>query len=196
MHRLLPLLLLTGCKTLPAIPLTTPEPLKVDLTMRLDVYQYRGEEPGNKEEIRTVGEAVERQRNRMAEIQELKNNRIVGEDHRGLLSLRQTPAGKWGDHVKRTVEEENTDRTLLMRNEAKESNRPLNAIEIEAWKLRTDQAFKGEYIEVAGKTPGAFEWVQANGPKETQDTPKKSTLPPKKPNPNPAHLNTQKHHPN
>jgi len=183
MHRLLPLLLLTGCKTLPAIPLTTPEPLKVDLTMRLDVYQYRGEEPGNKEEIRTVGEAVERQRNRMAEIQELKNNRIVGEDHRGLLSLRQTPAGKWGDHVKRTVEEENTDRTLLMRNEAKESNRPLYAIEIEAWKLRTDQAFKGEYIEVAGKTPGAFEWVQANGPKETQDTPEKIDPTPKKTKP-------------
>jgi uncharacterized protein YdbL (DUF1318 family) len=189
MLRLLPLLLLTGCKTLPAIPLTTPEPLKVDLTMRLDVYQYRGEEPGNKEEIRTVGEAVERQRNRMAEIQELKNNRIVGEDHRGLLSLRQTPAGKWGDHVKRTVEEENTDRTLLMRNEAKESNRPLNEIEIEAWKLRTDQAFKGEYIEVAGKTPGAFDWVQATGPKETKDTPpdkiNPTPPPPQEPQPKP-----------
>ena len=60
-----------------------------------------------------------------------------------------------------------------MRNEAKESNRPLNEIEIEAWKLRADQAFKGEYIEVAGKTPGAFEWVQATGPKETKDTPAK-----------------------
>ena len=127
-----------------------------------------------------LGEAVERQRNRMAEIQELKNNRIVGEDHRGLLSLRQTPAGKWGDHVKRTVEEENTDRTLLMRNEAKESNRPLNEIEIEAWKLRADQSFKGEYIEVAGKTPGAFEWVQATGPKETKGTP------PDKINPDPS----------
>lgn len=183
MHHLIylsSLLLLVGCKNLPAIPLTTPEPLKVDLTMRLDVYQYRGDEPGDKEEIRSVGEASERQRNRMAEIQELKNNRIVGEDHRGLLSLRQTPAGEWGDHVKRTVEEENTDRTLLMRNEAKESNRPLNEVEQEAWKLRTDQAFKGEYIEVAGKTPGAFEWVQATGKKETKDTP------PDKINPNPT----------
>lgn len=178
MLRLLPLLLLTGCKTLPAIPLTTPEPLKVDLTMRLDVYQYRGEEPGNKEEIRTVGEAVERQRNRMAEIQELKNNRVIGEDHRGLISLRQTPAGTWGDYVKRTVEEENTDRTLLLRHEAKESNRPLNEVEIETWRLRTDQAFKGEYIEVAGKTPGAFEWVQATGQKEKTDPPAKIELDP------------------
>ncbi len=154
----------TGCKTLPAVPLTTPEPLKVDLNMRLDVYQYRGDEPGDKEEIRSVGEAVERQRNRMAEIQELKNNRVVGEDHRGLLQLRQTPAGEWGDYVKRTVEEENTDRMLLMRHEAKESNRPLHEVQTEAWRLRADQAFKGEWIEVAGKTEGTFEWVQAAGP--------------------------------
>ncbi len=168
----LPLLaVVSGCKTLPAVPLTTPEPLKVDLNMRLDVYQYRGDEPGNKEEIRSIGEAVERQRNRMAEIQELKNNRIVGEDHRGLLQLRQTPAGEWGDYVKRTVEEENTDRTLLMRNEAKESNRPLHEVQAEAWRLRTDQAFKGEWIEVAGKTEGTFEWVQAAGPKGKKETP-------------------------
>ncbi len=164
----LPLLVLpalTACKTLPAVPLITPEPLKVDLNMRLNVYQYRGEEPGNKEELRSLGEAVERQRNRMAEIQELKNNRIVGEDHRGLLQLRQTPAGEWGDYVKRTVGEENTDRTLLMRNEAKESNRALHEVQAEAWRLRADQAFKGEWVEVAGQSPGTFEWVQSAGPK-------------------------------
>ncbi len=166
-----PVLLLTGCKTLPAIPLTTPEPLKVDLTMRLDVYQYRGDEPGDKTEAISVSEANERLRNRMAEIQELKNNRIVGEDHRGLLSLRQTPAGEWGDYVKRTVEEENTDRTLLARHEAKESNRALHVVQAENWRLRTDHAFKGEWIEVAGKAPGTFEWVQATGKDEKKTTP-------------------------
>lgn len=165
--RLLALLpmLIAACKSLPAVPLTTPEPLKVDLTMRLDVYQYRGDEPGDKEALRSLSETAERQRNRMAEIQELKNNRIVGEDHRGLLSLRQTPAGEWGDYVKRTVAEENTDRDILMRHEAKESNRPLHVVQTETWKLRSDQAFKGEYIEVPGKVSGTFEWVQAAGPK-------------------------------
>ena len=168
---LLSSLLLPACKTLPAIPLTTPEPLKVDLNMRLDVYQYRGEDPGDKTETRSLAEAVERQRNRMAEIQELKNNRIIGEDHRGLLSLRQVPAGEWGDYVKRTVEEENTDRTLLMRNEAKESNRQLHEVEREAWLQRSAQAFKGEWIEVPGKAEGTFEWIQSTGPKSSQ-TPK------------------------
>jgi len=175
MHRLIltffTCLLLASCKSLPAIPLTTPEPLKVDLTMRLDVYQYRGDEPGDKEELRSVAEAVERQRNRMAEIQELKNNRIIGEDHRGQLNLRQTPAGEWGTHVKRTVEEENTDRMLLMRNEAKESNRPLHEVQAEAWRLRADQSFKGEWIEVPGKSPGTFEWVQATGPQTKSQQP-------------------------
>jgi hypothetical protein len=173
MHRLLltllACLLMVSCKSLPAVPLTTPEPLKVDLTMRLDVYQYRGEEPGDKEELKSISEAVERQRNRMAEIQELKNNRIVGEDHRGQLNLRQTPAGEWGTYVKRTVEAENTDRMLLMRNEAKESNRPLHEVQAEAWRLRADQSFKGEWIEVPGKAPGTFEWAQATGPTAKAD---------------------------
>jgi hypothetical protein len=178
-------LLITGCKSLPAIPLTTPEPLKVDLTMRLDVYQYRGEEPGDKKELLTITEANERLRNRMSEIQELKNNRIVGEDHRGLLSLRQTPAGEWGDYVKRTVEEENTDRTLLARHEAKESNRPLHEVQTENWRLRADNAFKGEWIEVAAKTPGTFDWVQAAGKKnqKTTEPVKVEATPVPKPNP-------------
>ncbi len=176
---LLVCLVLASCKTLPAVPLTTPEPLKVDLTMRLDVYQYRGEEPGNQEELESVSEAVERQRNRMAEIQELKNNRIIGEDHRGLLNLRQTPAGDWGNYVKRTVEAENTDRMLLLRNEAKESNRALHEVQAEAWRIRADQSFKGEWIEVPGKAPGTFDWVQATGPKDKKaEAPTTQTEPP------------------
>lgn len=177
-------LLIAACKTLPAIPLTTPEPLKVDLNMRLDVYQYRGDDPADKTEARSLAEAVERQRNRMAEIQELKNNRIIGEDHRGLLSLRQVPAGDWGDYVKRTVEEENTDRTLLMRNEAKESNRQLHEVEREAWSQRTAQAFKGEWIEVPGKAEGTFDWVQSTGPKNSPaDKKEPAATPPTKPAP-------------
>ena len=78
------------------------------------------------------------------------------------------------DYVKRVVEEENQDRTLLMRSEAKESNRALHEVETEQWKLRVDQAFKGEYIEVKGNTPGTYEWVQSTGPtaKKTEVDPK------------------------
>jgi hypothetical protein len=86
-------LTLTACKQLPAIPLTTPKPLEVNLNMRLDVYQYRGDEPLDKEAKKGASEATERMRNRMAEVQTLKNNHLVGEDHRGLLQVREVPAG-------------------------------------------------------------------------------------------------------
>ncbi|MCB1226118.1 MAG: DUF1318 domain-containing protein [Verrucomicrobiales bacterium] len=160
---------LVSCKTLPAIPLTTPEPIEVNLNMRLDVYQYSGDAPEDKEELTTLTETAQRQRNRTDEIQTLKNNRFVGEDHRGLLGLREVPGGDWGDYVKRTVEAENEDRTLLMRNEAKESNRALHEVQTQQWKLHISQAFKGEWIEVDGKSPGSYTWVQSTGP--TSSTP-------------------------
>lgn len=163
------LALLASCKQLPEIPITTPEPLEVNLNMRLDIYQYRGDEPADKEAAKTVSEAMTRQRNRMEEIQTLKNNRFVGEDHRGLLALREVPAGDWGDYVKRTVNNENEDRGQLMRNQAKEQDKALHEIQEMQWKLRADRAFKGEWIEIAGDKPGMFKWAQAEGTKAKQN---------------------------
>lgn len=159
-------LALAGCKSLPEVPLTTPKPLEVNLNMRLDVYQYRGDEPKDKEAAKTLDEATQRQRNRMEEIQTIKNNRFVGEDHRGLLQLREVPAGTWGEYVKRTVDAENEDRTLLMRNLAKESNKALHEIQDQQWKQRIEKAFKGEWIEIPGDAPNTFKWAKAEGQKE------------------------------
>ena len=170
---------LVSCKTLPEIPLTTPKPLEVNLNMRLDVYQYRGDEPVDKEAARTIGEATQRMRNRMEEIQTIKSNRFVGEDHRGLLQLREVPGGTWGDYVKQTVAAENEDRLLLMRNEAKESKRALHDVEQEQWRLRSEKSFPGEYIEVPGDTPGSFKWVQAEGVKPKEEVKAEAKAEPK-----------------
>ena len=161
---LLPLLLLSGCH-LPDVNIATPKPIEVNLNMRLDVYQYTGDAPKGEAQVKSLAEALERQRNRQEEIQTIKNNRFVGEDHRGQLELRQAPAGEWGDYVKRTIQEENDDRMMLMRNEAQKTNRTLNEIQSEQWKLRIEKAFKGEYIEVPGEKDGTFKWIQASGPK-------------------------------
>lgn len=150
-----------GCKTLPEVPITTPKPLEVNLNMRLDVYQYRGDEPRDKEATKNAGEATQRMRNRMQEIQTLKNNQLVGEDHRGLLLIREVPEGEWGQQLKKAVAAENADRTLLMRHKAKESNRTLHEVEAEQWRLRTQQANTGEWIEVPGSSPGSFQWKRA-----------------------------------
>lgn len=163
---LMGVLSLSSC-SLPPINLSTPEPIKVDVNMRLDVYQYKGDEPGQADAAQTsYEEAVERQRNRMAEIQKLKDNRLVGEDHRGMLHLREKPAGDWGEYVERTVNAENDDRTLLMRREAKDSNRALHEVQDEQWKLRTAKAYKGEWIEIPGDKPNTYTWIQSDGPKQ------------------------------
>jgi len=149
---------LAACKQLPQIPITTPKPLEVNLNMRLDVYQYHGDEPQDKEALKHVSEATERMRNRMAEIETLRNNQLVSEDHRGLLQIREVPSGEWGAQVKKAVAAENEDRMLLMRQKAKEANRPLHEIEDEQWHLRSEQADVGDWIEVPGPTPGSFKW--------------------------------------
>jgi hypothetical protein len=161
------ILCMSSCKTLPEVPLTTPKPLEVNLNMRLDIYQYRGDEPLDKEAAKGASEATTRMRNRMAEIQALKNNQLVGEDHRGLLQIREVPAGDWGPQMKKAVAAENEDRMLLMRQKAKESNRPLHELESEQWRLRAQQANTGEWIEVPGSSPGSFQWKRAGADEKT-----------------------------
>jgi hypothetical protein len=168
-------LLLASCTTLPEVPITTPKPLEVNLNMRLDVYQYRGDEPTDKEASKALEEANIRQRNRMSEIMNFKGNELVGEDHRGQLFLREVPAGKWGEEVKKKVSDENTDRMLIMRQKAMESNRTLQEVQDEQWKVRVRQANEKEWIEVAGKVPGTFQWVRAGEQTAAADVPKDAT---------------------
>ena len=166
-------LLITACK-LPTINVGTPDPIKVDVNMRLNVYQYRGDENAKPDEAQlTYEEAVVRQRNRMADVQTLKNNRLVGEDHRGLLHLREKPAGDWGKHAEETVNKENEDRLIMMRHDAKEADKQIHEIEAAAWKGNIEKAFKSEWIEVPGDKLDTFKWMQATGPKEKQAAEKK-----------------------
>ncbi len=166
----LPLLAATACsfsKTLENaarnIQLNTPEPIKVDMKITLDVYQH--EAPGSakvQEKAPTdLAEVNRRKFNRQQEIQELKNNRYVAETHRGLLFLRDQPAGTYGSYVKKTVEEENADRKTLMLEEAAKQKRELNELEKERHDAAVSNAFAGEYIEMADPAkPGSWKIVQ------------------------------------
>src|SRR5688572_15558084 len=102
------------------IQLNTPEPIKVDMKITLDVYQHEAAGAGKAKELEStdLAEVNRRKFNRQQEIQELKNNRYVAETHRGLLFLRDQPAGTYGGYVKKTVEDENADRKTLMLEEA------------------------------------------------------------------------------
>lgn len=164
---------LLGCSSLPDVNLTTDEPLKVDINVRLDVYQHEGKE-GEQVGESTGDEAAtaikdakvsadlvaKRKRDRMEEIQELKNNRLVGENHRGLLTIRKLPLDDYGDYVKKTVDDENYDRNYLMRVEAKERSSLLHTVQETTWKENVARAYKGEWIEVTGDQEGTFVWKQ------------------------------------
>jgi hypothetical protein len=148
--------LLAACRG-PTVNLATREPLAVDLTLRVDIYQHAPGAPAP--ENGDPGAVEERRRARMAEIQSLKNSRLVGENHLGLLSIRELPPGEYGRYVTRTVEEENADRTRLMRALAEGRREPLARIEEEQAHLWRERTFPGEWMEEKD-ADGTWRWVQ------------------------------------
>ena len=159
-HRLVATLLplLAACN--PTVHVATSEPLKVDVSMRIDIYQHAtGDAPAEGPEA----EAQTRRRARMAEIQNLKNSRIVGEDRHGLIAIVQAPLGEYGDYVRRTSEAENADRLALMKQLAAERRVPLSQIEAEQATLWRERGFPGEWTEVEAPD-GTWRWEQKAGP--------------------------------
>ena len=147
-------LVIAACS--PTVRVATPEPLKVDVDMRVDIYQHTtGDAPAEGPDA----EAQQRRRARMAEIQNLKNARIVGENRHGLLSLIEAPPGEYGDYVRRTIEAENADRLALAKQLAAERRVPLAQIEAEQAALWRERAFSGERIEMQG-ADGTWRWEQ------------------------------------
>lgn len=156
--------LLGGCGGFP-VHVSTPSPLKVDISMRVDIFQHArqtgddtAENPAEPED--TAKATVEsRRRDRMPEIQRFKNSRIVGETHYGLLAIREPPPGPYGERVRQVVAEENDDRTALMKALAAEHRVAVSRIEADQAALWRQRAFPGEWIEQQ-EPDGTWQWVQ------------------------------------
>ncbi len=150
---------LAGCSNL-GVDLNTDEPIKVDIAVKLDVYQHQAEERAPSSTANAAAVSVEeRRRRRMGEIQTLKNNRIVGENHLGLLEIRTEPPGEFGEYAKRIVTEENEDRIKLMNQLASNESVPMTTIQERQANLFYERAFAGEWIET--RNPGGgYVWEQ------------------------------------
>jgi hypothetical protein len=157
---LLACLALAACKT-PTVHLATPEPVKVDIAMRLDVYQH-GNEPDQPPAAAKSGDPAKDRMNRLAEIQSFKNSRLVGENASALLSIRVDTPGDYGDYIRKTIEAENADRMALMKAEAAREKVPLPRVQKTQADLARKMAFKGEWIEHE-KEDGTLEWTQKEG---------------------------------
>lgn len=160
LFRLLSAVLLVGCKG-PTVNLSTSEPLVVDINMRVDVYERGGGNVTAKPPVPSADmPSVEaRRRARMGDVQGFKNSRLVGENHRGLLVVRDKPEGSYGRYVEKTVNEENADRVVVMRQLASERGVSFEDIQKQQGELWRNRSFSGEWIEVPQEADG-WGWAQ------------------------------------
>lgn len=150
-----------GCTGV-GVNLATKQPLSVDINMKLDVYQHGDAAVQKKIAAASTdlpADAELRHKNRMGEVQLLKSSLAVGENHLGLLELREVPPGEFGDYVKKTVDEENKDRMTMMQDIAKKANLTLADVQKQQADLAFKRAFNGEWVETP-QPDGTPKWVQ------------------------------------
>lgn len=150
-------LVLPGCAG-PTVNLATPEPVKVDISMRLDVYQHASGSDKTSPDKKSPVADTDRL-NRSADIQTFKNSRLVGEGADALLAIRVDTPGDYGTQIRKTVEAENIDRMALMKERSAREKIPLPAVQKNQAELARKMAFQGEWIEEE-KPDGTRQWVQ------------------------------------
>lgn len=144
--------LASGCS--PTIKVATPDPVKIDVNMKVDVYT-KTDPRKQKEEVNQMQAAIAR-RNRMAEVQSLKNDRLIGEDREGYLAIRKVPDDpKYAEYEKSIVNGENNDRAVIYLATAEKDGKPMEMVQRDYAKLWRDRSFPGEWIQ---KDDGT--WIQ------------------------------------
>jgi uncharacterized protein YdbL (DUF1318 family) len=146
-------LLLATCA--PTINISTPEPVVFDVNMKVEIETKDGSKDKTAVDTDTPDQ---RRRYRMAEVQKLKDNRIIGEGKDGLLYQREKPAeAAYAAYAATLVESENKDRLETYANTAANDSlkRPASYWAEEAAKRYRDGAWPGEWIQNPDGT-----WVQ------------------------------------
>ena len=127
--------------------------MKFDVGMRLDIYQKTPPKPKDEESALQI---AQNRRLRSGEIQQLKNDRVIGETSDGYLDLRRTPPdAAYLAYAKGVLNAENADRTVLYLANAQQQSRPLEMVESDYAKLWYDRAFPGEWVQKEDGT-----WIQ------------------------------------
>jgi uncharacterized protein YdbL (DUF1318 family) len=147
-----------GCKIVVAptiqIPAATQQAAAIERSATGEAPEPKASQFGST----AVEQAIVGRRLRAAEIQGLKNNRIVGENHSGYLSIIDLPPGQYGQYAQRLVEAENKDRRTIYVDQAAQLNATLEQIEAASAKVIYDRSFKGEWVEES--RDGKWSWAQ------------------------------------
>jgi uncharacterized protein YdbL (DUF1318 family) len=148
-----------GCRG-PTVSLSTPEPIVVDVNMRVDIYERSGGSGSGKPSPGADLPAADaRRRSRMGDIQTFKNSRLVGEGRDGLLTVLSHPEGSYGAYVIKTVAEENADRVVVMRQLAAERKISMADVQAQQGELWRNRSFSGEWVETL-QDNNTWSWIQ------------------------------------
>lgn len=138
----------SGCA--PTVQLATPEPLKVDIAMSIDVRQHSAAGGEKRPLSDTEVAALRRREARSGQIWTMKNDGAAVETEKGYLDAR--PKTGWNSaDVEKLVAEENADRKIMYEAEAVAEGRSVSLIEEEAGRLLRQQAY-GRSAPAAEKT--------------------------------------------
>jgi uncharacterized protein YdbL (DUF1318 family) len=137
----------------PTVRLDTPEPVKIDVNMKVEVVTKDGGSApasGAKKEDPATLSPQERRRLRMAEVQSLKNDRLVGEGQDGLLHIVTRPAdASYLAYAEKVVADENGDRRKVFEAQARSEGRPEARVAREFAERSIGGAFPGEWVQNA-----------------------------------------------
>ena len=148
-----------GCQA-PTVNLSTPDPIVVDINMRVDIYERGGGSSAAKTSPSADLPAADaRRRSRMGDVQTFKNSRLIGEGRDGLLVVLSRPEGAYGAYVEKVAAEENADRLLVMRQLAAERKMSLADVQAQQGELWRNRSFSGEWIETQ-QDNNTWRWVQ------------------------------------
>ena len=138
----------------PTIQVSTPEPVKIDVNMRVDVHTKDDRDKSVKKEAATEETPLaSRRRSRMGEIQDMKNSHFIGENRSGYIEIRQKPEGKiasgesYADYIQRIVREENNDRRALYLQTAEKEGVPMEITEREMAKRWYEISYPKEWLQ-------------------------------------------------
>ena len=159
------------------------DPIKVDISLRVDVYQHVAEEAKSIEEqifqsddgaqffnifaVREayaadpVQEAIERRKVRVTEIEYYFQKEFIGENHRGYLEMMPTqmlPETK--KKILDLIKEENKDRKTIYAHVAQKNGADIVNTEKIFFKDHYERAPKGYWFEVFDGAQGKYVWEQ------------------------------------
>jgi uncharacterized protein YdbL (DUF1318 family) len=139
--------LLAGCAPTIPIQVSTPEPVKIDVRMQIDVVSKEDASKSKKATSEEL-EAAGARRSRMAEVQTLKNDRVIGETRQGYLAIKNPPKDVgYAAYTQRVIDAENLDRSKQYDLASRQQGKPFPFIEKEAAERWRNNAFPGEWLQ-------------------------------------------------